>query len=157
MMFFEFEVFFDFFNDVMDFIIEEDVKFQWVCYLKRMNFVVIRVLIFVEVIEQFFFRFVRVVGIFFEVIIVEEKIGEKLIYEVFLFSVEVFFGIYFVFVFFYYNVSKFYFDRIVVGMLVDVFQEFVDVVFLRMVGKFRFLDIEKVKSIVENGMFLIYL
>lgn len=63
----------------------------------------------------------RVVGIFFEVIIVEEKIGEKLIYEVFLFSVEVFFGIYFVFVFFYYNVSKFYFDRIVVGMLVDVF------------------------------------
>lgn len=103
----------------MDFIIEEDAKLQWVRYSKRTNSVVIRVLISAEVIEQFLLRLARVVGIPLEVTIVEEKIGEKLIHEAFLFSVEVSSGTYPVFVLLYYNVSKFYPDRIVVGTLAD--------------------------------------
>lgn len=121
MMSLEFEVPpLDLLNDVMDFIIEEDAKLQWVRYSKRTNSVVIRVLISAEVIEQFLLRLARVVGIPpLEVTIVEEKIGEKLIHEAFLFSVEVSSGTYPVFVLLYYNVSKFYPDRIVVGTLAD--------------------------------------
>lgn len=153
----EFEVPLDLLNDVMDFIIEEDAKLQWVRYSKRTNSVVIRVLISAEVIEQFLLRLARVVGIPLEVTIVEEKISEKLIHEAFLFSVEVSSGTYPVFVLLYYNVSKFYPDRIVVGTLADAPQELVDVVFSRTVGKLRLLETEKAKSTVENGMLLIYL
>ncbi|AMQ17979.1 hypothetical protein [Thermococcus peptonophilus] len=157
MMSIEFEIPLDLLNDVMDYIIEEDAKLQWVRYSKRTNSVVVRVLISAEVVEQFLFGLAKVVMIPLEVTIVEEKIGERLIHEAFLFSVEVSEGIYPVFVLLYYNVSKVYPDKIVVGTLAEAPQELIDAVLSRTVGKLRLLDTEKIKSTVENGVLLIYL
>ncbi|WP_367883694.1 hypothetical protein [Thermococcus peptonophilus] len=53
----------DLLNDVMDYIIEEDAKLQWVRYSKRTNSVVVRVLISAEVVEQFLFGLAKVVMI----------------------------------------------------------------------------------------------
>lgn len=153
----EFEIPLDLLNDVMDFIIEEDAKLQWVRYSKRTNSVIIRVLISTEVIEEFLLRLAESVMIPLEVTILEEKIGERLIHEAFLFSIEVSGKTYPVFVLLYYNVSKFVPDKIVVGTVADAPQELIDAVFSKTVGKLRLLNTEKIKSTVENGRLLIYL
>ncbi|WP_297515399.1 hypothetical protein [Thermococcus sp.] len=155
MMSLEFEVPVKRLNNVMDVILREDSKLQWVYYREDTQSVVVRTTVSRNALQTFLLRLASAVDVPVEVTIVDERETGRAIHEAFLLRVDVSEGSYPVVILLLYNVSKFYPDTIIVGTSSDAPQELVDTVLKLTIGKVNLLETEKVRSsIVDGGLFI---
>ncbi|WP_297534811.1 hypothetical protein [Thermococcus sp.] len=155
MMSLEFEAPLYLLNPIMDLIMDEDAKLQWVYYHEPDNSVVIRVDVARKSLETFLLRLASVVTSPVEVTIVDEREEGRFIHEAFLLHVDVGSKSYPVVVMLFYNISKFYPDTIVVGTSDKAPPELIDSVLNLTVGKVKLLDAEMIKSsVIDDGRFI---
>lgn len=155
MMSLEFEIPVKGLNSVMDVILREDSKLQWVYYREDTQSVVVRTTVSKNALQKFLLRLASVVEVPVEVTIIEEKETGKAIHEAFLLRVDVSTGSYPVVILLLYNVSKFYPDTIIVGTLANAPEELVDTVLNLTIGKVNLFETERVRSsIIDNGLFI---
>ncbi|WP_297468576.1 hypothetical protein [Thermococcus sp.] len=155
MMSLEFEIPLKGLNSVMDVILKEDSKLQWVYYREDTGSVIVRTTVSKNALQTFLLRLASTVDVPVEVTIVDEGEASRLIHEAFLLRVDVSEGSYPVVILLLYNVSKFYPDTIIVGTSADAPQELVDAVLKLTIGKVNLLETEKVRSsIVDGGLFI---
>lgn len=142
-------------NSVMDVILREDSKLQWVYYREDTQSVVVRTTVSKNALQKFLLRLASVVEVPVEVTIIEEKETGKAIHEAFLLRVDVSTGSYPVVILLLYNVSKFYPDTIIVGTSANAPEELVDTVLNLTIGKVNLFETERVRSsIIDDGLFI---
>ncbi|WP_297549121.1 hypothetical protein [Thermococcus sp.] len=155
MMSLEFEIPVKGLNSVMDVILREDSKLQWVYYREDTQSVVVRTTVSKNALQKFLLRLASVVEVPVEVTIIEEKETGKAIHEAFLLRVDVSTGSYPVVILLLYNVSKFYPDTIIVGTSANAPEELVDTVLNLTIGKVNLFETERVRSsIIDDGLFI---
>ncbi|WP_456421851.1 hypothetical protein [Thermococcus sp.] len=153
----EFEVPVTRLNNVMDVILREDSKLQWVYYREDTQSVVVRTMVSKNALQTFLLKLASVIDVPVEVTIVEERERGNAIHEAFLIRVDTSEGTYPVAILLLYNISKFYPDTIIVGTSADAPPELVDTVLKLTVGKVNLFETEKVRSSLVNGGLFIQL